>query len=169
MAEYIEKQAIHTLYSDHHGWLLGWLRKKLGDTHQAADLAHDTFVRVMAGRRAAVHDAFGDQPRALLTHIAKGLVIDHWRRQEVERAFLDTIAHLPEPQVPSPEAHLLIIEALLSIDAMLAGLSGRTREIFLLAQLDGLTLQQIAEQTQTPLITVRRHIHRALVACMAAV
>lgn len=37
----------------------------------------------------------------------------------------------------------------------------------MLAQLDGLTLNQIAEQTQTPLITVRRHIHKAMVACMA--
>src|SRR5690606_7263130 len=122
----------------------------------AADLAHDTFLRVMDSRRLPAQ--LGNEPRALLTHIAKGLVIDHWRRQDVERAYLDALAHLPEPEAPSPETRLLIIEALMRIDAMLARLSARTREIFLLAQIDAVTLQQIAERTQTPVITVRRHI-----------
>lgn len=154
---------VQLLYSDHHGWLQGWLRRKLGDAHQAADLAHDTFVRLMSGQRAS----FGAEPRALLTHIAKGLVVDHWRRQDIERAYLEAVAYLPEPQVPSAESQFLIIEALLRVDTMLANLQERTREIFLLAQLDGLTLQEIAEQTSTPVITVRRHIHKALVACVA--
>lgn len=158
---------VHILYADHHGWLYGWLRRKLGNACDAADLAHDTFVRVMASRRPPTQ--LGDEPRALLTHIAKGLVIDHWRRQEVERAYLDAVAHLPEPEAPSLETRLIIIDALMRIDAMLASLPGRTREIFLLAQLDGLTLQQVAERTQTPVITVRRHIHKALMACMAIV
>ncbi|MDH0893600.1 MULTISPECIES: sigma-70 family RNA polymerase sigma factor [unclassified Pseudomonas] len=165
-ADTLATRQVHALYSDHHGWLYGWLRGKLGNACDAADLAHDTFLRVMASRRLPAQ--LGDEPRALLTHIAKGLVIDHWRRQDVERAYLDALAHLPEPEAPSPETRLLIIEALMRIDAMLASLSARTREIFLLAQIDGLTLQQIAERTQTPVITVRRHIHKALVACMAA-
>ena len=163
-ADTLAAQQVHALYSDHHGWLYGWLRGKLGNACDAADLAHDTFLRVMASRRLPAQ--LGDEPRALLTHIAKGLVIDHWRRQDVERAYLDALAHLPEPEAPSPETRLLIIEALMRIDAMLASLSARTREIFLLAQIEGLTLQQIAERTQTPVITVRRHIHKALVACM---
>jgi RNA polymerase sigma factor (sigma-70 family) len=158
---------IHDLYTDHHGWLYGWLRRKLGNACDAADLAHDTFLRIIASRRTPAQ--LGDEPRALLTHIAKGLVIDHWRRQDVERAYFEAVAHLSELETPSPETRLLIIEALMRIDAMLTSLSSRTREIFLLAQLDGLTLQQIAERTQTPVITVRRHIRKALVTCMAAV
>ncbi|MBX3630194.1 MAG: hypothetical protein KF908_09865 [Nitrosomonas sp.] len=62
------------------------------------------------------------EPRALLTHIAKGLVIDHRRRLDVERAYLEAIACLPEAEVPSPETRLRIIDALMRIDAMLAGL-----------------------------------------------
>ncbi|UJB63677.1 sigma-70 family RNA polymerase sigma factor [Acidovorax sp. YS12] len=159
----LRQQGIEGLYIDHHGWLQAWLRRRLGNAFDAADLAHDTFVRVMASQRTQ----WGREPRALLTHIAKGLVIDHWRRQEVEAAYLDAIARLPAPHTPSPQARLLAIEALVRIDAMLASLPPFTREVFLLAQLDGLTLQQIAERTQKPAITVRRHIHKALVACMA--
>ena len=38
---------IDQLYSDHHGWLHGWLRSRLGNAADAADLAQDTFLRVL--------------------------------------------------------------------------------------------------------------------------
>lgn len=158
---------VESLYSDHHGWLRSWLVRRLGCSETAADLAQDTFLRLMTGRRKSA--SLGEEPRALLTHIAKGLVIDHWRRHHVERAYLEALAQIPEAEAPSPETQTLIIEALTRIDAMLSSMTGRTREIFLLAQLDGLTLNQIAERTQTPLITVRRHISKALLACMTLV
>lgn len=81
VAETALQEEMRALYSDHHGWLYGWLRKRLGCAHNAADLAHDAFLRVMASRRPPAE--LGGEPRALLTHIAKGLVIDHWRRQDV--------------------------------------------------------------------------------------
>ncbi|WP_068639447.1 sigma-70 family RNA polymerase sigma factor [Thauera butanivorans] len=164
-ADTLAAQQVHLLYTDHHGWLYGWLRRKLGNTCDAADLAHDTFLRVMVSR--CLPAQLGDEPRALLTHIAKGLVIDHWRRQDLERAYLEALAHLPEPEVPSPETRLLVLEALYRVEAMLRSLPARTREIFLLAQLDGLTYQQIADELGTSLITVKRHIRSAFGACLA--
>ncbi len=157
-------QEMHTLYSNHHGWLHNWLRRRLGCSEQAADLAHDTFLRLLARWR----DGFGDEPRALLRHVANGLVIDHWRRQEVERAYLESIAHLPEAETPSLEAHHLIVEALLRIEVMLRDLPALTCEIFLLSQLDGCTHAQIALRKNVCLNTVRRHIRKALVACIMA-
>jgi RNA polymerase sigma-70 factor (ECF subfamily) len=165
MAFFGSASPIEALYNNHHAWLLSWLRRRLGDASDAADLAHDTFVRLMVSSRAA---ALGEEPRAFLTHVAKGLVIDLWRRRDLERAYLDALAQLPEAHAPSPETQMLVIEALLQIDKLLAGLAPGTRQIFLLAQLDGLTLQQIAEQLSMPVITVRRHIHKALVTCMGA-
>lgn len=50
-AETALEQGVRSLYIDHHGWLQGWLRRKLGNACDAADLAHDTFVRVMVSRR----------------------------------------------------------------------------------------------------------------------
>lgn len=159
------QEEMRALYSDHHGWLYDWLRKRLGCAHNAADLAHDAFLRVMVSRRPPAE--LGGEPRALLTHIAKGLVIDHWRRQTVERAYLEALAHAPEAETPSPETRLLILEALYRVEAMLRGLPVRTREIFLLAQLDGLTYPQIADRLDTSLITVKRHMRSAFSACLA--
>lgn len=163
MAFFGSASPIEALYNNHHAWLLSWLRRRLGDAGDAADLAHDTFLRLMTSSRGG---AVGDEPRAFLTHVAKGLVIDLWRRRELERAYLEALAHLPQAHAPSPETQLLVVEALLQIDRLLAGLAPRTREVFLLAQLDGLTLQQISEQMHMPVITVRRHVHKALVTCM---
>ncbi len=158
-------QRVSTLYADHHGWLYGWLRRKLGDDSDAADLAQDTFVRVMASQRLPA--CLGTEPRALLTHIAKGLVVDHWRRCAVERAYLEALANLPASEAPSEETRYLILENLCRIDAVLYGLSSRTREIFLLSQLDGMTYHQIADQLDIAFVTVKRHMRMAFAACLA--
>lgn len=158
------KSGFDSLYADHQGWLCGWLRRRLGDGSEAADLAQDTFLRILASR--SLGDTWGERPRALLTHIAKGIVADHWRRKSIERAWLETLAHLPADLAPSAEDRLVMVETLVRIDQMLRELPVFTREVFLLAQFEGLTLDQISRRTDAPVITVRRHIRKALVACM---
>ena len=155
---------IHHLYCDHHGWLQGWLARKLGNASDAADLAHDTFLRLLTRQTAR---SLGSEPRALLTHIAKGLVVDRWRRQDVERAYLETIAHLPEPEVPSPETRWLILETLYRIEAMLRDLPEKTRQAFLMSQIDGLTYPQIAEELGVSLVSVKRYMCDAFLACLS--
>ena len=161
----VSSSAIAELYFDHHHWLQGWLRKKLGCPHHAADLAHDTFMRLLRpGERAAEARA----PRAYLATIARGLLIDHWRRQDIERAWLDTLAALPEPLAPSPEARALLLETLLRIDALLDQLPPRVREAFLLAQLDGLTYREIGAQLGVGERMVKKYMARAMAHCLLA-
>jgi RNA polymerase sigma factor (sigma-70 family) len=156
---------IHTLYNDHHGWLHAWLSRRLGNAWDAADLAHDTFLRLL-GRRGGRD--FGNEPRALLTHIAKGLVIDRWRRQDIEQAYLESIAHLPEPEAPSPETRLLILETLWRIEALLADMPEKTRQAFLLSQLEGLGYAEIATRLGVSLASVKRYMRDAFLACLSA-
>ena len=67
------QQQMHTLYDEHHGWLFGWLRRKLGSSENAADLAQDTFVRIIASRDALLGVR---EPRAFLVTTAQRLIID---------------------------------------------------------------------------------------------
>ncbi len=157
-------EATQALYLQHHGWLVARLRRKLGCAWDAADIAQSTFVRVLAATGQPLHDVA--EPRAYLTTIARNLLINHVRHRALERAWLDALAQLPAPLAPSPEEHLLVLEALREIDAMLDGLPARAREAFLLAQLDGLTYRQIADQTGFSLITIKRHMRAAFVACL---
>lgn len=107
------------------------------------------------------------QPRAFLSTIARGLVIDHWRRRELETAWLETLAVLPEPEAPSPERRMIILEALIEIDRVLDRLKPAVRTAFLLAQLDGLTCPHIAEHLGVSRATAERYIAQALRACYA--
>lgn len=152
---------LRTLYSDHHGWLNGWLRNKLGNAADAADLAHDTFLRLLNRSERMELTA----PRAFLRTVARGLVIDHWRREELERAYLEALARLPGHETPSPEARELVFELLESIAKMLDGLKPNVRRAFLLAQCEGMPYRQIAEQMGISLRSVERYVADALYHC----
>ncbi|AEF24345.1 MULTISPECIES: sigma-70 family RNA polymerase sigma factor [Pseudomonas] len=152
--------ALDRLYIEHHGWLQGWLQARLNNRADAADLAQDTFLRLLQRRIGELAE-----PRAYLRTVARGLVIDLWRRRDIERAWLETIAQLPEHQAPSPETGLLIIESLVAIDSLLDELPAAVREAFLLAQLDGMTCPAIAQRLGVSLSTVERYIAKALRHC----
>ncbi|MNR77778.1 putative RNA polymerase sigma factor FecI [compost metagenome] len=153
------------LYSDHHGWLVGMLRRKLGNVDNADDLAQDTFTRLLTARSEDIIR----EPRAYLTTIASRLTAQYFRRLALERAYLDALAQLPEESAPSPETRMLIVEALTAISRVLDGLSPRVREIFLLSQLDGQTYAEIATQFDMSVNAVQKSMIRAFQHCYAAV
>ncbi|MET0124760.1 sigma-70 family RNA polymerase sigma factor [Pseudomonas caspiana] len=159
------QQAVHTLYVDHHRWLCAWLRKRLGCVDHAADLAQDTFIRVLTQRKGPELR----EPRAYLSTVARSLMIDSFRRRALEQAYLETLAARPELLDISPETRLLIIETLVEIDRLLDGLGSRTREIFLMAQLDGLSYVEISRQLKVSVNTVKKHAARALTHCLLSV
>jgi len=153
---------IEQLYGDHHGWLKGWLRNRIGNSADAADLAQDTFVRVLSLRQLPALR----EPRHYLVTIARGLLIDKARRRVLEQAYLDALAARPEPVQISPETHHQIIEALLAIDELLDGLGVRTRQIFLMVQLDGLSYVEVGKRLGLSVTTVKNHLAKALMQCI---
>lgn len=158
-------QELELLYSNHHGWLVGFLRRKLGNVDNANDLAQDTFARILTARDSDVIR----EPRAYLTTIASRLTAQYFRRLALERAYLDALAGMPEETSPSPETRMLVVEALTAISRVLDGLSPRVRDIFLLSQLDGLTYAEIATQFDMSVNAVQKSMVRAFQHCYAAV
>ncbi|MGK5069310.1 sigma-70 family RNA polymerase sigma factor [Janthinobacterium sp. RT4P48] len=154
-----------TLYSEHHGWLLAWLRGKLGNRAEAADLAQDTFLRLL-GKREVTPLAPLREPRGYLATIARGLLIDRYRRQALEHAYLEALAQQAEPTTISAETHAIIIETLLAIDRLLDSLGARTRAIFLLAQIEELSYVDISQRLGVSLPTVKKHLVRAYTECL---
>ena len=152
------------LYYDHHGWLIGWLRRKLGCSHRAADLAHDTFVRLLAREEPVAIQ----EPRAFLTTVAQRVLANHWRREQIERAYLEALAHVPEALSPSPEERALLLETLLEIDRLLAGLPVAVKRAFLHAQLDGMSHAEIGAALGISITTVKRYLVRAGAQCYFA-
>lgn len=158
-------QDVETLYQDNHRWLSGWLRARMGNRADADDLAQDTFIRVLrahAGAQLTVRE-----PRAYLVTIARRLLANFYRRQSIERAYLDVLAAIPEDEIPSLETQALMKEALLEIDQMLDGLGRKIKLAFVMAQFEELPYAQIAERLGVSLRTVKNYVAHAMVHCCA--
>ncbi|MGV8267653.1 sigma-70 family RNA polymerase sigma factor, partial [Pseudomonas aeruginosa] len=125
---------------------------RLGCPQNAADLAQDTFVKVLVSRQAARID----EPRAFLTTIARRVLCNHYRRQDVERAYLEALASLPEREVPTEATRALVLEPLVELDRLLDGLPPLAKATFLLAPLDGVGSAEIAKQLGLPRNSVKR-------------
>lgn len=152
--------SMSALYTSHHGWLLAWLRKRLGSAADAADLAHDTFLRVLGHARPDIRE-----PRAFLSTVAHGILANFYRRRDIEQAYLRSLADLPDTYAPSPEARAIVLETLVEIDRRLSGLPAPVRRAFLLAQVDGMKQSEIAAALGVSLPTVQRYVARALLQC----
>lgn len=154
-----------TLFTAHHSWLLGRLQQRLRNRAEAEDVASETFVRVVGyGRAGAMRE-----PRAYLTTVAKNVLLQNWRRRDLERAYLDALAAAPQGFVVSVEERLILLETLTRIHTALEGLPPKARRAFLLSQLDGLGYAEIAAQLGVAVTTVRYYMAQGLRCCLAAV
>ncbi|WP_419710110.1 sigma-70 family RNA polymerase sigma factor [Pseudomonas sp. NFX224] len=162
----MSEEGIGLLYAEHSSWLTGWLYRRLGCSSQAADLAQDTFLRILISQRKSGESLAIDRPRAYLATVGQRLVCDYFRRQSLERAYLELLATMPEEFVLSPEEQWQMRETLLQLDALLDRLKPVVRAVFLLAQIDGLTYVQIARQLGIGERTVKRHMCTAFEACI---
>lgn len=157
-AEQVEK-----LYIENRTWLSIFIQRRLGCPDDTADLIHDTYMRILTcGYLPQKHES-----KRFLMHIAKGLLIDSYRRQQVKKAYEQYLQQLPEQYVPSAEEHVLMLESLVSIDALLHRLPDKVREALLLRQLDNLSYKEIAKRLNVSVSSVEKYVAKALQACMA--
>lgn len=169
MSATVPYDPVDRLYRDHNHWLQGWLRKKLGCASNAADLAQDTFIRILAAvEKTRDADLTLREPRAFLTTVATRVLSNHYRRQSLEHAYVEALRLMPEAVVPASEQQLIILQTLHSIDALLNALPQKVRAVFLAAQLDGMTYSEISQQLDIPPRSVRRYMALAYERCLLA-
>jgi RNA polymerase sigma factor (sigma-70 family) len=159
-----KKNRLSALYQAHQNWLYQWLRAKLGTADSAADIAHDTWIRLYSQEHLP-SDALS---RPYLVKIAKGLLIDRYRRYRVEQAYLQTLQDLPELVAPSAESQYLVIETLMQLDLALQSLPLPIKQAFLLHRIEGKKYKDIAQILQISVSSVEKYIARALFCCVMA-
>lgn len=153
-----DNELVSQFYVQHYSWIFNFLRRYLGCTHEAADLTQDTFIKVML--KENLKEVV--EPRAYIRNIAHGVMVNHVRRKEIEKAYLECIKHQPESEYYSPEAKAIVLETLFKIDEMLDGLSAKVKKAFLLSQLEGLSHSEIAHEMKVTVSSVRKYIAKAL-------
>ena len=94
------------------------------------------------------------------------MVVNHWRRLDIERAWAEVLAAQLEPQAPSAEERALVMETLCRIDAMLDRLNPKARSAFLLSQIDGMPYAQIGQQLGVSERMVKKYMAQAMLQCL---
>jgi RNA polymerase sigma factor (sigma-70 family) len=163
----ISSPTIDVLYGAHHAWLKSWLHRRLGNAADAADLAHDAFVRLIVRPAPRGFQSEGEA-RAYLRAMAQGMCINLWHRREIEQAWLDTLAALPENHYPSAERQAMVLEALQEVAAMLDGLPAKAAQAFLWVTVCDLSTQEVADELGVSARMVRKYVAQVMLHCLEA-
>ncbi|MCE0909270.1 MULTISPECIES: sigma-70 family RNA polymerase sigma factor [Pseudomonas] len=157
--------SLPALYREHRSWLETWLRRRLGNAWDAADLSQDTFLRVLASAQPLADIR---EPRAYLLTVGKRLLSNFHQRRSLEQAYLDALATLPEQHVPSPEKRWILLETLQALDELLDGLKAPVRKAFLWSQLEGVGYAEIGKRLGVCERSVKRYMAQAYEHCLLA-
>jgi RNA polymerase sigma factor (sigma-70 family) len=144
-----------------------FMGKRMNNAADADDLAQDVFVRWL--------DSTASQPlqqaRPLLFRIARNLMVDHWRRQQIRSG--TGLVELNEQQAEQDDAlqtegPLAMVEQqqrLHRLAEALEDLPPKRKQAFVLHKFEGLSQAAVARQMGISLSMVEKHIALAMLHC----
>jgi RNA polymerase sigma-70 factor (ECF subfamily) len=155
--------AFNALVQQYQNLAYGVAHRALGDPEAAADATQDAFLSAYG----AIGSFRGGSFKAWLLRIVTNACYDHGRRlARRPAASLDAIVEAPGGEdvlvdpAPLPESAALSAELIGQIEACLLELPMEQRTVVILADLHGLSYDEIAEATATSLGTVKSRLNR---------
>lgn len=149
-------------FERHYQDLLRFLFRRTGDVEEAADLAHDTYVRL-----TNVADSLVENDKAYIFRVAGNLALDMHRRSGRRAVWLsdeEPGEDIADPQ-PSQEQHVIDQDRLASMDAALSSLPPKARLALLMVRVDGLRYVEIAERLNISVSMVSKYVTQAVQHC----
>lgn len=159
---------ITQLFLAHHHELHTYLVRKLRDTEVALDLTQETFLR-FAEHMKKNADSNIENERSYLYRTAHNLAVDHIRtRHKTPTATsanvdMNEMAH----DHPSPEQTVQAQGELEHVRKIMDALPPRTRNVFILTRLEGLTYSETAQRLGISDSSVQKHLASAIRHVMA--
>ena len=153
---------IKSLFLVHGRSLLAFLTKTVRDADLAADLTQETFLRVAAHARANPGAVIAHE-RSYLYRTARNLALDHARRSRVIP--METLRDNDGADIgddrPSLERVVAGRSDLAVVRRAMLALPVRTREVFLLVRVEGLTYRETARRLGISESSVQKHLAKA--------
>jgi RNA polymerase sigma factor (sigma-70 family) len=151
---------LEKLFTQHAPALHRYLLRKKCPPSLASDLVQDTFLRVAQ---------LDNLERILcapsyLFRIAHNLMIDHYRRYGEKRFDQDASAYFATlvDEASGPEELAFDALALEQLDSLLERMPERTRDVFLLCRVEGMTHKETARYLRISTSSVQKHMAMAL-------
>ncbi|MFJ3151431.1 sigma-70 family RNA polymerase sigma factor [Pseudomonas hunanensis] len=151
-------------FQEHYDDLLQFLTRRMSDRQRAADVAQETYLKLVNIDEQAVPVVHA---RSFIFRVAGNLAIDALRREQRIAASHDDSDGACEVAcpAPAPEAALLARERLQILDQALLQLPDNARQALLLNRVEGLTQKQVAQRLGVSESMVAKYIGQALRHC----
>lgn len=137
-------------------------RVRRSNRHDASDLVHDAFVRLLGLGPDRLRSLAQERPVAYLWRIATSVGLDHAKR-DLRRA---SDMHVPLDSVelvaPDVERQLEARDELRRIERAVQAMRPRTRAIFLAHRVDGMSYAEIAQACGMGVKGVEKQMSRAI-------
>ena len=150
-----------TLIKRHQDRILNLAYQFTGNKEEARDVAQDIFVRLYIKKD---HYQPGKPFKTWFNSLARNLCIDHYRRRIRDRAVVNTpvdeFVHLPA-DIETTDNRLHKRERKECVQNALRTLGEISREAIILKDLQGHSLEEVAEMLGTPIGTVKSRVFRA--------
>ena len=152
--------ALSVLLQRHWSPLVSYVDGFLHSRDSAEDVAQETFVRLWERRKVWSHTG---TVRALLYRIARNMALNESRSRRVRRNRRDLVSAATASRVATPAEGLDENELRRKVEAAIAKLPERRREIFVHARYHNLSYAEIADILQIAPQTVANQMSAALV------
>jgi RNA polymerase sigma-70 factor (ECF subfamily) len=143
---------LDSIYDEHADAVFRFAYRMTGETAQAEDVVQDCFLALSRG--AAAYDPARGTMRAFLLGVARRILLRRWREQSRFEALEDGDAAV----------ETLDIDGLEIADAVAAGVQALPplqREALVLAEYEGMTMNEIAQAAGASVGVVKARLHRA--------
>jgi RNA polymerase sigma-70 factor (ECF subfamily) len=158
-----ERLPVEQAFRRYHGRLVSFLRQRMRNEEDAADVAQETYVRLM---QSYERDLLPDTAATLIFRIATNVANDFSRRRKSHHATDHCSVDLVPlaSGEPSQERRLHARQQLERLYDAIESLSPRCQQVFLLSRVDHMTYTQIARHCGISTSMVEKHITNALAA-----
>jgi RNA polymerase sigma-70 factor (ECF subfamily) len=157
---------VDAFVQEHQTELLNFFRGRVTRPQDAADLAQESWSRLMHYRLDTVASL-----RGLLFTIARNVLKNHWRwsaLRQIEQSTDFTELEVSS-EAPGPERHLQAALDLEALETAIVALPPKCRTVFLLSRIEGLSNAKVAQRCGISVKMVEKHLAKAIVACRARV
>ncbi|NPD14902.1 RNA polymerase sigma factor [Xinfangfangia sp. D13-10-4-6] len=138
------------------------LARRLGHHADAQDVMQETWIRLARSEVPAQVSS----PKSYVARVAGNLAIDHMRAQtRHERQFGADPEAVVADDAPSAERVLDYRQRIARLNAVIAGLPPRQREVFLMHKFDGLSHSEVASRLGISRSAVEKLVMKALASC----
>lgn len=160
-------ESLERAFNEMRASLVGHLVRLVDSAATAEDLAQEAYLRAAASGNADV-----EAPKAFLHRTAVNLAVDHLRRQRLHHQIF-SVGFDPETAAsaascdPSPERSVCDRQLIARLDAALAAIPPRARQVLVLKRVEGWTYPEIASHFGVSATTVQKDVRLAMAHCAA--